>query len=208
MAKGCQREAKGGQGEAKGGQRQAKERPREAKGRPRVPKGRPRRGQGEAKGGQGRPGQARRPKNLKKSVFWISFWLPFWRHRASKSQPKSEKRSLENRALVREWCAFRERRPSQARPERPRKARPSQGRPERPEGRAAALRLIGFWRPEAFTTPLKMGPAHFEREGLAKPGQRGLEKKTKPGNAKKAKAASPGRLSGTDFRGRRFLPPP
>ena len=110
--KGGQREAKvrprGGQGEAKRGQRAAKGDQKEAKGRPR-----------EAQGRQSRP---KSEKDVGVPGFRVPKTIGFWRENDAKIQPKSKKRFLENRALVREWCAFSERRPGQARPERPCKA--------------------------------------------------------------------------------------
>ena len=131
----------------KGGQREAKGRPREAKERPRGGQGEAKGGQREAKGGQGeakgRPrGGQERPKAAKaaqdanqaekgrrKSGFGDPKMFGFWNENDAKSQTKSKKRFLENRAFDREWCEFTERRPGQARPERPCKAWPSQARP-------------------------------------------------------------------------------
>ena len=48
--------------------------------------------------------------------------------------------------------------------------------------------------------------AHFEREGLAKAGQRGLQKPGQAREGQKAKAASPRRLRNLDFGGRGFDP--
>ena len=119
---GGQRAAKGDQGRPKGGQGE----PREAKERPKGGQGSPKGGQREAKerpraaqGGQSRP---KSEKEVGVSGFRVPKTIGFWRENDAKIQPKSKTRFLENRALVREWCAFSERRPGQARPERPCKA--------------------------------------------------------------------------------------
>ena len=49
--------------------------------------------------------------------------------------------------------------------------------------------------------------AHFEREGLAKPGQRGLEKPGQAREGQKGQRGEPAALMTSDFRGRRGSPP-
>ena len=121
---------KGGLGCSRGGQREAKE-----------PKGKPREGQGEAKeSGQERPREAK-PGQTPKQPSGIRFWLPktllFLKENHTKSQPKSEKRFPENRALVRVVRMFREK----AQPSQGREASPSQAKPRRPV--TAKRRSIG-----------------------------------------------------------------
>ena len=55
-----------------------------------------------------KPGQRRKQAQTRpgQPCFLVPKRLPFWRPQASKSQPKSEKRSLESRALVPAWCAM------------------------------------------------------------------------------------------------------
>ena len=157
-------------GETKGGQR----RPREGKGRPKGGQRRPRRGQGRPKGGQGEAKRGQR-------------------------EAKGAQREAQGRPRGGQGEARRgQRRPSQARDEN--KPKPGQGYPN---FRSQKASLFGGPRlpkssqnRESDFLKMSVSPgrrAHFEREGLAKPGQRGL---AKPGQGREGQSRPSGEVRG------------